>query len=113
MRNFIDKWWIWEIFCSVVSITFLIATVALLVRFDKKPYDEWYMTWRINSVISLFVTIMRTTMLVTITTCIGQLKWIWFSDRNKRKPLEDIDKFDKASRGPGGSFVLLASLRFR
>lgn len=41
-----------------------------------------------------------------LDTGISQLKWIWFS--NQSRSLADMDVYDRASRGPWGSFLLIA-----
>ena len=49
--------------------------------------------------------------MIPVIECISQLKWLWFADRYKT--LADFDRFDRASRGSWGSFLLLTFLRGR
>lgn len=41
-----------------------------------------------------------------INSGISQFKWLWFT---RPRELADIERFDRASRGAWGSFLLLAS----
>lgn len=113
VRNCMVNCWLWEIICSSVSVIFLVATFAFLSYVNNMPYNDWTLPWRINSVIALLMTILKAAMLVPITAGLGQLKWLWFSNQTQRRRLEDMDKFDRASRGSAGSLMLLATLRFR
>lgn len=55
---------------------------------------------------SILATASKASLLLTIGTSIGQLKWIWFQQGPKR-PLYNLQSFDDASRGPLGSLKIL------
>jgi hypothetical protein len=48
----------------------------------------------------------QSALLVSVSSCIGQLKWSYL---RKECSTLDISRFDDASRGPQGSFMLLLS----
>lgn len=50
--------------------------------------------------------------LLTVTSAIGQHKWLRFVAGPSTK-LHDLQVFDDASRGPLGSFLLLFSIRLK
>jgi hypothetical protein len=49
-------------------------------------------------------------MLLITAEGLSQLKWAWFK---RRRPLQDLTRYDRASRGPLGSLLLLWTLRSR
>jgi hypothetical protein len=65
----------------------------------------------VNSVVSWLGTIARMCLLVPLSNGLGQLKWTWFSDRERS--LTDISIFDAASRGASGSVQLIWRLKAR
>lgn len=54
---------------------------------------------------------MKGFLMVAIASCLGQAKWLWYSDQ--RHSLHDFQVFDQASHGPWGSLLLLKRLRMR
>lgn len=58
-----------------------------------------------NSLVSVFAAVSKSAMILSITECISQAKWIYFSQ--ERHQLYALQLFDDASRGPLGSFVFL------
>lgn len=63
-----------------------------------------------NTVISIYVVILKSTILLVATEGIGQLKWKWLK---RSRPLQDLVQYDDATRGPLGAFGLLWRLRLR
>ncbi|KAI0426603.1 hypothetical protein F5Y09DRAFT_351077 [Xylaria sp. FL1042] len=97
-------WWWWEIgslFINVVSLTIL---VGVLAGYQHHALSNWHFPLQPNSVISILATIMKTTVLLSVSACLGQLKWHHFSTPRQ---LSDLEAFDEASRGPWGSFLFL------
>jgi hypothetical protein len=97
----------------------LIAIVIILGVTQNKPVPSWTahakgtkvrFTVTINSVISLFGTLVKSTLLIPVVASLHQLKWIWF--KNER-PLSDIKLFEGAGKGPLGSAILVWNLRGR
>ncbi|KAL0938721.1 uncharacterized protein CTRU02_205331 [Colletotrichum truncatum] len=97
-------WWWWEIAAAFLSITSMCLIIAVLFHVQNRPLAKW--TWNIqpSSVISVLTTIGKTAMMVPITACLSQLKWRHVQLRPR--PLNHLQVFDDASRGPWGSAVM-------
>lgn len=63
----------------------------------------------LNSLLALLTTVAKAGLMIPIGAAIGQLKWIWFAQ--KERPLADFQTFDEASRGPIGSLKLIGRLK--
>jgi len=112
-----DRWthfttdrWIWEICAMLVSLLSMLAIVLVLRLHEGRPLPTWPFSITINSLVSVFATIMKATMLVPIAAGISQAKWHWFRQLH---PLNDIEVYDQASRGPWGALKLLWNIRWR
>ncbi|TGJ83165.1 hypothetical protein E0Z10_g5594 [Xylaria hypoxylon] len=104
-------WWWWEIAGSLISIISISLIVPVLKMVDNKPLDVWSYSIRPNSLISVLTTISKSSMTVSTASCLGQLKWDHFQYRPN--PLDHLQIYDDASRGPWGSFLLLCTGRLR
>lgn len=100
--------WTWEIISTVLSILCTAAMVGVLVVYQSRPAPTLPSGLTLNALISLLATISKAAMLVSVTSCISQLKWRWF--RRPRK-LVYFNVIDEASRGPWGSVELLWKTR--
>lgn len=80
------------------------AIGILLARFNNRPIFDWNGV-TLNAIIAVFSAMSKAMLAYTLSQCLGQAKWIWFSSRSR--PLNDIDLIDNASRGPLGSFQIL------
>ncbi|KAI0413932.1 hypothetical protein F5X98DRAFT_378208 [Xylaria grammica] len=103
-------WWWWEVgslFISAISLTTLLGVLA---RYQNCALSDWHLPLQPNSVISILTTTMKTTILLSVSACFGQLKWHHFTTP---RLLSDLEAFDEASRGPWGSFLLLLRCRGR
>ncbi|KAI9698028.1 MAG: hypothetical protein M1836_004381 [Candelina mexicana] len=107
--NFVQNWWLWEILSLVTSIGATAGIVGVLLHFDSRPLPKWPYSITLNALISVLATISKAALLLPISEALSQLKWLWF--RTGRKPLDDFDKFEQASRGPWGSARLFFQLR--
>ncbi|KAF6814281.1 hypothetical protein CSOJ01_04172 [Colletotrichum sojae] len=85
--------------------------IAVLFRVQDTKLASW--TWEIqpSSVISVLTTISKTAMMVPIASCISQLKWRHMQLRPR--PLNHLQVFDDASRGPWGSAIMAWKLPFQ
>jgi len=110
----------WEILGVVVSGASIVAIALLVNHFDGKPRPPWetkvYGTGRtftltLNSLLSIISTLGSTCAMIPVTKGLGQLKYLWFLDKDRT--LSDLDTFDSASRGKLGSAQLLWKLRFK
>jgi hypothetical protein len=103
--------WIYEICAIVVSVVFMIAIVVVLkTRIHKKPRSSWTLPLAPNTIIALFSTLSKSAILLVITACISQLKWIYFGRTGHR--VMDLQIIDAASRGPLGAIALIVRIRW-
>ena len=86
------------------------AVITTLYPHQDLPLPQLPYNVSINTLISVFMAIMKTAMLVIVTEGLSQLKWGWF---RKRRPLQHLARYDAASRGPWASLKLLWTLRGR
>jgi Protein of unknown function (DUF3176) len=106
-------WWLCEILSWLLStICLLIMAIILAVNDDRRLSSQSSSTLSLNTMVAILSTIARFALSVPIEACLGQLKWIWFRSGRPRQ-LSDIEKFDRASRGPWGSFRFLVRMRRR
>ncbi|KAK8005703.1 hypothetical protein PG990_011740 [Apiospora arundinis] len=100
-------WWWWEI----LAPSCMIGLVVILANIDNIPLSRWWLPIQPNSLIAVLTTLAKSSMMLTVASCISQLKWGHYS-RHPRN-LVDLETFDDASRGPWGSATLLWLLSFR
>ncbi|KAK4446695.1 hypothetical protein QBC34DRAFT_440696 [Podospora aff. communis PSN243] len=87
----------------------MLAIVIVLIKVDGVALASWTFPIQPNSVISIFITISKSALLLPISECISQSKWFRFS--KTPRPLIELQDIDEASRGPLGSAQLLISPR--
>ncbi|KAL1622695.1 hypothetical protein SLS54_004713 [Diplodia seriata] len=97
--------WAWETSSLAVSMVTIVAISIVLRILDGKPLSWWKSSISPNSLVSIFAAISKSAMLLSVTECIGQAKWLYFSRAQRR--LYDLQLFDDASRGPLGSLIFL------
>jgi hypothetical protein len=100
--------WGWEIGAVLVAIASTSAIVVILVRINGKSIASWPYTIQPASLVAVFSSIAKSTLLVPVAICLGQLKWSYFE---KPRELVHMQVFDDASRGPWGALVLLWKTR--
>ena len=83
------------------------ALVAVLLKMDGIPLNDWRHIIQPNSLIAILTTVAKTSLMVPAASCISQLKWHHYQ---KPRRLIELQVFDDASRGPWGSIVLIARL---
>ncbi len=114
-RNWVTDWWLLELICLVLGTASMVSTVVLLVSYQNKrvPGLNSFLGVNItlNTIIAILGTIGRASLLYSVTECISQQRWAWFS--GPAKPLTDLESFDQGSRGAWGSFLLIWKLRVR
>jgi hypothetical protein len=84
----------------------MIIIAIVLWKYDGKAIPKWKMGITINAFISIFSGFAKSALLLPTAEALGQLKWNWF--RRSEKKMMDFEILDSASRGPWGSFVMLA-----
>lgn len=101
----IESSWAWEMCGMVLSVSCMVAIIATLPFLSEHPLSDWQFSLAPNTMISTFITVMKTSMLLVVAEGIGQLKWTYFvADAH---PIVELQRFDVASRGPWGSLTLL------
>lgn len=105
-----NPWWTWEIIATVASLVAQAAVVAILASMQDKPLGRWHWFININTSVSVLTTAAKSTMLFSVTACLGQLKWIYF--RGERRQLRHFGLFDEAVKGPLGATQVLWSIRW-
>lgn len=110
--NLLQNWWLWEILSSFVSVLSFLFIVVILIVHDSSSLPDWPFVFNINSVISFFATIAKLSLASVVGATISQSKWLWYR-QEKPRPLQDLQLFDDASRGPWGAASLLFNLRAR
>lgn len=100
--------WFWELLTWLLGTLSLFTIVILLKCFNRKLLSEWNSVISINTIVSVLSQTVVSALLVSVSSCISQMKWVWYQKEND---LVDIDMFDLASRGPQGSLRLLFSSR--
>lgn len=88
--------WFWEILSMVGAVLALAAIVSTLLLHVHRPLPKWPLTITINSLIAVFSAILKACLVLPISECISQLKWLWLQ---KPRPLQNIEQWDLASRG--------------
>ena len=122
--SFVDKWYIWEVGGVLISAAAIMTIIALLLWLDGKEIPNWGYTTpatrvsapktisiSFNSVLSWISVVGKIAILIPITKGLAQLKWVWFMQQERR--LDDLEKFDSATRGLSGSARLLWRLKGR
>ncbi|KAL8782737.1 MAG: hypothetical protein Q9213_005161 [Squamulea squamosa] len=103
--------WAWEVAALMMSITSLLAIIIVAGSSHGKVLPLYPLGITLNAAISIFSTIMKTTMLYCAAEAINQSKWIWLHRQPQR--LSDIELYDQASRGPWGSLTMLWRVRWK
>ncbi|ETS84492.1 hypothetical protein PFICI_02517 [Pestalotiopsis fici W106-1] len=83
----------------------MMAVAVTIYPHANRPLPQWRYGITINGLLSIYSIVLRGCLGFVLTSCIGQLQWIWFSA--DRRPLYDAVLYDNAGRGPWGSLVWL------
>jgi len=102
-------WWFECLSCLFV-LAALIAIISILLPHDGKPTPQWPYQTSINTVVAVFVNVLKFAMILVVAEGLSYRKWSWFGTY---RSLHDLAKYDMASRGALGSFRLLYALRGR
>jgi Protein of unknown function (DUF3176) len=94
--HFLEIWWL-ELSSCALFVAALAAVVITIYPYEGRPLPQWPYHLTINSLISVYIVILKAAMLLVAAEGLSQLKWTWFSQSH---PLSDLLSFDNASRGP-------------
>ena len=103
--RWITDWWALEIInWLLAALAFGMICLTLGIHKDR-PVPQWPSSITLNSLLSLLSLLGQWGLTGLAAKSIGQLKWLFFVQRDRR--LRHFDTFDEASRSPWGSFLLL------
>ena len=104
VRRTFNRFWIWEILCWLLALGCIAAIVGLLYSSDGQPLPSWRYGITLNAIVSLLATVVVFSLVVPVSSSLGQLKWLRM---RRARPLVDFELIEDAGRGPSGSLVLL------
>ncbi|KAK7923524.1 hypothetical protein PG985_007595 [Apiospora marii] len=99
-------WW-QEIWSFLFSVLCLLGMVILLSRIQNRPLTSWSFVVSPNALISVLSTASKACLILPVSECISQLKWMHLVESKRENRLTNLQDFDNASRGPLGSFRFL------
>lgn len=102
-------WWWWELIAMLLSLVSAALLIPVLVRVDGLAVEDWPYAILPNTLLSILTNVTKTAMMVPVAACLSQMKWDHFHHR--ANPLDHLQLYDDASRGPYGSFMLLVTGR--
>jgi hypothetical protein len=102
--------WLWECMAAIASAACMTAVVAILIRMESQPLEQWKLRISLNATIAIFIIVAKLISPLVIAACIAQSKWVRFKSSARR--VQELDLFDNASRGPSGALVLLSRVRW-
>ena len=117
-----ERWWLWEFSAWFICFAALIGMIGFLIPMNQRPVPDWVLSqsWRgytvgfsvsINSVLSIFSTVVKSMILIPVAAAIGQAKWNHFFSSGHE--LADFSRFEAAGRGPLGAVLLIWRMRGR
>ncbi len=116
---FLLRWWVPEIFASVLSLASLISLIIVVRTYQGSGLQHLHLPTflTLNGLVAIISTISRAALMVPVGSVISQEAWIWLS-RGSRNPgprgtLGDLEYLDAASRGGWGSMVLIFKTKRR
>ncbi|KAJ8124411.1 hypothetical protein O1611_g9229 [Lasiodiplodia mahajangana] len=102
---YVTKWWLWELCGISLSIGSVVAVLALAASIDGKFLSDWKFPLSPNTIVSVLVTISKTSMLLALGEGLSQAKWLDFW--RAQRPLSNISGYEDASRGPLGALTFI------
>jgi hypothetical protein len=106
--RFVTDWWLLELASLLLSLLLFGGMVAVLASWNGSAVSEWHYDITINTVIAVLSTASKACLLLPVSSIVGQARWMHF---RHRRPLIELEFLDAASRGPFGSFQVLARVR--
>ena len=61
--------WSWEISAAALSLMCLAAVIAILASMNNRQLGDWKLPISVNALLSVFLTVAKTSLLVPITVC--------------------------------------------
>lgn len=101
-------WWWWEIGAILLNAVCICLIAVVLLVLHEKPLATWTLKVSPNGAISVLSTVGKSAIMLSVSACVSQLKWNYFT---QPRSLRDLEYFDSASRGPWGSLIFLLRIR--
>lgn len=101
--------WFLEVLSSFLLLIAVSAIVATLYIHDGQPLPQWPFDITINAMLSIYAVVLKASMSLILTSCIGQSQWRWFNTSSRS--LQDLVLFHDAGQGPWGSISWLWAYR--
>ncbi|CAG8919328.1 unnamed protein product [Penicillium salamii] len=98
--------WFYEIVALLFSAGCYCAIFFVLRAYDGKPSPKFSHGLTLNTIVSVLSTASKSSLIFTVSECIGQLRWIQF--KKSPTPLAHIQTYDSASRGPWGALLIFS-----
>lgn len=99
--------WLVELISWTFSALCMGVIIGILCYLRNQPLSKWPLGL---TFVTALAKIAAATLIIPTSEAIGQLKWNWFNGGTS-KEMFDFEIFDKASRGPWGSMMLLLRTR--
>ncbi|CAI0652689.1 unnamed protein product [Colletotrichum noveboracense] len=80
--------WAFEFLALFVSVASFTAIVVLLKLYDQLPQPSFSFGISISTLIALFTTALRASMIFTIAEVVGQSKWLWMAKPHPARHIE-------------------------
>ena len=114
LLDFLQDSWFLEIGACVTALVLFIAEIVILRVFEKNQVGSWPWRWSLNSAIALVTTLIEANLVFALTSCLGQMKWLWFSlEQGTMKPLIWIDLIARSNTPLGALSLLLRPTTWR
>lgn len=83
-------WW-WEAGGAILSLVCTCVIVAILYHANNKPQKQWTIPIKPNSLVAVFSTVAKSALLIPVTDCLSQLKWLYFREPRTLSQLQAFD----------------------
>ena len=102
----INDWWLIELGASLISLSAMLALILVVRHYDGKPLPKWPLRITIGTYIAVCSKVMSAMLLVPVVNSMSQYKWHMY--QQSKGPLDAMGLVDNATRGMGGSILLLS-----
>lgn len=97
--------WKLDILSWIGSLCFFIAIIVVLNVLNGRPLPDLQYGITPNAILTLLATFGQALLIAPVSSALGQMKWL---QALEKRPLDNFETLDKASRGPLGSAFLIA-----
>lgn len=99
------KNWKYESAACLLVLSGPVIIFGTLYPHNGQPLPQWPFDVSINSILSVYALVLKASIGIILTSCIGQLQWRWFALDSR--PLYDMVRFDQATRDASGALDLM------